>query len=75
MGSLIVLATFSRGALVVMVLGYAMVVALSLWDRVRLPKLRTVVLLAALALPLAIKVAPSVIERFENSALPQAVAA
>lgn len=67
MGSLIVLATFSRGALAVMVLGYSVVVALSMWDRVRLPKLRTVALLVILALPLAIKVTPSVIKRFETA--------
>jgi O-antigen ligase len=65
MGSLIVLATFSRGALVVMVLGYGLVVALSMRGRFRLPKLRTVALMGVLALALIVKVAPSVIQRFE----------
>jgi O-antigen ligase len=67
MGSLIVLATFSRGALVVMTLCYGLVVALSMFDRVRMVKVRTVVLLCLLALPLAVKVAPSIIERFKTA--------
>jgi O-antigen ligase len=67
MGSLIVLATFSRGALAVMVMCYGLVVVLSMWDRIRMPKIRTVLLMALLALPLAVKVAPSVIERFKTA--------
>jgi O-antigen ligase len=67
MGSLIVLATFSRGALAVMVLCYGLVLVLSMWDRSRLSKVRTTMLLVLLALPLAIKVAPSVIKRFQSA--------
>lgn len=67
MGSLTVLATFSRGALAVMILCYGLVAALSMFDRVRVMKIRTVVLLCLLALPVAVKVAPSVIERFKTA--------
>ena len=67
MGSVTVLATFSRGALAVMVICYALVILLSILDRVRVMKLRTVALMGLLALPFAIKVAPSIIERFETA--------
>jgi O-antigen ligase len=67
MGSLIVLATFSRGALAVMVLCYGIVVMFSLWDRVRGMKVRTIAVMGLLALMVAIKVAPSVIYRFQNA--------
>jgi O-antigen ligase len=67
MGSLIVLATFSRAGLVVMVTCYAVVILLSLVDRAHFGKIRIIFFMALLALPLAIKVTPSIIERFETA--------
>lgn len=67
MGSLIVLATFSRGALGVMVLCYGLVVMLSLFDRSRAQKYQVVGLLFLAAIPVVIKVAPAIIERFETA--------
>ena len=67
MGSLIVLATFSRGALAVMALCYLLVVVLSLADRIRPVKLRVVMVMALLTLPVLIKVTPSIIQRFETA--------
>ena len=67
MGSLIILATFSRGGLAVMLLCYVVVIVLSFADRIRFSKIRVVALIALLSLPLAIKVAPAVIERFKTA--------
>lgn len=67
MGTLIVLATFSRGALVVMVFCYALVILLSVYDRIRPAKLKVIGLLFLLALCVAIKVTPSIIKRFETA--------
>lgn len=67
MGSLIVLATFSRGGLMVMVSCYIVVIGLSFADRIHFGKIRVVALMLLLALPLMIKVLPSVIERFESA--------
>lgn len=67
MGAVIVLATFSRGALMTMVLGFALVIALSLWDRPRSSKLAIIGMMALAALPLAVKVTPAIIERFETA--------
>ena len=67
MGSLIVLATFSRGALAVMVMCYAMVIFLSAYDRPRAAKLKVIGVLLLCALPVAIKVTPSIIKRFETA--------
>lgn len=67
MGTLIVLATFSRGALLVMVLCYGLIVLLSLFDRARGQKFHVVGLLFLLALPVVIKVAPAIIERFQTA--------
>ena len=67
MGTLVVLATFSRGALMVLALGFAIVIGLSLWSRPRASKLAIVGMLALAALPLAIKVTPAIIERFETA--------
>ena len=64
MGSLMVLATFSRGALVTMVLGYALVVMLSFYDRVKAHKGKIIGILFLAALPVVIKVAPAIIDRF-----------
>jgi O-antigen ligase len=67
MGTLIVLATFSRGALAVMVLGYGLVVLLSLFDRLKSRKLAMIGLMALAALPFALKMAPSIIHRFQTA--------
>ncbi|MCH9670111.1 MAG: O-antigen ligase family protein [Gammaproteobacteria bacterium] len=63
-GALMVIATFSRGALVSMVFGFMLVVALSFYDRISQRKVQIIAVVALLALPLAIKVMPAVIERF-----------
>ncbi len=67
MGSVIVLATFSRGALAVMVLCYLLVVSLSMMVRIRTQKVRVIAFLTFLLLPLAIKVMPAILERFETA--------
>ena len=67
MGALIVLATFSRGALMTMVLGFALVIALSLWDRPRASKFALIGMMALAALPVLAKVTPAIIERFETA--------
>jgi O-antigen ligase len=67
MGSLIVLATFSRGALVTMVMGYALVVILSYYDRVKAHKTRVIGILFLAALPVVVKVAPAIVDRFLNA--------
>jgi O-antigen ligase len=67
MGSLIVLATFSRGALVTMVMGYALVVILSYYDRIKVHKTRVIGILFLAALPVVVKVAPAIIDRFLNA--------
>jgi len=67
MGTVIVLATFSRGALLTMGLGFAIVVALSLWDRPRASKFTIIAMMAVVAMVGAVKVAPSVIKRFETA--------
>jgi hypothetical protein len=67
MGTLIVLATFSRGALAVMVLGYGLVVLLSLFDRMKSRKLVMIGMMALAALPFALKMAPSIIHRFQTA--------
>lgn len=67
MGTLIVLATFSRGALMTMVLGFAVVIALSLWDRPRASKFALIGMMALAALPVLVKVAPAIVDRFETA--------
>ena len=67
MGSLIVVATFSRGALVTMILGYGLVVVLSYYDRIKAHKTRVLVILFLAALPVGAKVAPAIIDRFLNA--------
>jgi len=67
MGTLIVLATFSRGALAMMVIGYGLVTLLSVYDRPRPHKFKVVGLMVLAALPLVIRVAPAIIERFETA--------
>ncbi|MGB0712414.1 MAG: O-antigen ligase family protein [Gammaproteobacteria bacterium] len=67
MGSIMVLATFSRGALVTMILGYGLVIVLSFYDRIKPRKTKVLLTLFLLALPVAIKVAPAIIDRFLNA--------
>lgn len=67
MGTLIVLATFSRGALAVMAACYMLVVSLSMYDRISLPKLKVLAIMAIAVSPVIIKVTPSIIERFESA--------
>jgi O-antigen ligase len=67
MGALMVLATFSRGALVTMILGLGLVTVLSFYDRLRPHKMRVIGTLFLLALPVAAKVAPAIIDRFLNA--------
>ena len=67
MGAVIVLATFSRGALMTMAIGFAAVIALSLWDRPRHSKFAIIGMMALAALPLAVKVTPAIIERFATA--------
>jgi len=67
MGTLVVLATFSRGALAVMVLGYALVVAFSMLDRTNYRKLLMIGMMGLAALPVALKMAPSIIHRFQTA--------
>lgn len=67
MGSLVVLATFSRGALAAMVVGYALVTALSFYDRAKSHKVQVIGILLLAALPVVIKVAPAIIDRFINA--------
>lgn len=64
MASLVVLATFSRGALVSMILGFGLVTLLSFYDRIRPQKLRIIGFLFLAAVPVAIKVGPAVVDRF-----------
>jgi O-antigen ligase len=66
-GSIIVLATFSRGAIVAMVLGYSLVLGLSFRDRINTRKLKVVAVLALLAMPGLIKVGPNLVDRFVNA--------
>jgi O-antigen ligase len=67
MGAVIVLATFSRGALLTMGLGFAIVVTLSLWDRPRASKFTIIGMMMLVAVAGAVKVAPSIIQRFETA--------
>ena len=67
MGSVMVLATFSRGALVTMVLGYSLVVMLSYYDKIKPHKNKVLGILMLASLPIVIKVAPAIIDRFLNA--------
>ena len=67
MGTLIVLATFSRGALAMMILGYGLVTLLSFYDRPRAFKFKVVGLMLLMSLPLVVRVAPAIIERFDTA--------
>ena len=67
MGTLIVLATFSRGALAMMAIGYPLVVALSFFDSVSRQKFILVAFMVLMSIPSALKFAPAIIERFETA--------
>jgi hypothetical protein len=67
MGALIVLATFSRGALLALGIGFMLVIALSIWTQPRATKFKIVGALMLAALPAAIKFAPAIIKRFETA--------
>lgn len=67
MGSVMVLATFSRGAMGVMVVGYALVALLSFRDRLEISKLRIIGAIILLSIPLLIKVGPAIVDRFLNA--------
>ncbi len=67
MGTLIVAATFSRGGLAMMVGCYGLVILVSLARRGTQRKFLIVGLMAFAALPVAAKIAPAIIDRFENA--------
>jgi O-antigen ligase len=67
MGTLIVAATFSRGALAMMVGCYGLVVLFSIVRRPSRQKFLLVGLMALAAMPVAVKLAPAIIDRFENA--------
>jgi O-antigen ligase len=67
MGTLIVLATFSRGALAMMAIGYPLVIALSFFDRSSRRKVGLVALMVIATIPFIVRFAPAVIERFETA--------
>jgi len=64
LGSLMVLATFSRGAMTAMVIGYLLIVALSYRDKISARKTKILVILLLMTIPILLKVGPSLIERF-----------
>lgn len=63
-GSLMVLASFSRGAIAAMVVGYGIVVLLSYKDKFDVRKTRILFVMVLLALPGLIKVGPALVDRF-----------
>jgi hypothetical protein len=63
-GSLMVLASFSRGAIAAMAVGYGIVILLSYKDKIDARKTRILFVMALLALPGLIKVGPALAERF-----------
>ena len=67
MGSVIVLASFSRGAIVAMTLGYLMVITLSYRHRFSTRKTVILLVLGMLAMPALMKVGPALIDRFINA--------
>ena len=67
MGSLIVFATFSRGAIVMMVGGYLLVIILSYKDQFSFRKTRLLMVISLLSLPVMAKIGPSLIDRFINA--------
>ena len=67
MGTLIVAATFSRGGLAMMVGGYGLVTLISLARRPSGRKFKIIGLCVLLAIPVALRLAPAIIDRFENA--------
>ena len=67
MGTLIVAATFSRGGLAMMVGCYGLVVLLSVARRPSRRKTVVVGLMMLAALPVAIKLTPAIVDRFQNA--------
>ena len=67
LGSLIVLASFSRGAMTAMVLGYLLVIVLSYKHKFDMRKTSILAIMLILALPIAIDVGPRIIDRFLNA--------
>lgn len=66
-GTLIVLATFSRGGMTMMVACYALVIAISVARRPDVRKLAIILVMMVAAIPLALKVTPSIVDRFLNA--------
>jgi len=66
-GSLIVLATFSRGGMAMMVACYALVIVMSLLRKPEMRKLFIIFSIMVAAIPMGIKVAPSIVDRFINA--------
>lgn len=64
MGSLMVLATFSRGSIAAMITGYLLVIALSYRHKFTVRKGQILLLMAAMSLPVVIKTGPALVERF-----------
>jgi len=64
MGSLMVMASFSRGAMSAMIAGYLLVIILSYKDRIDARKTKILLILALLTLPVALKTGPAIVERF-----------
>ena len=67
MGTLIVAATFSRAGLAMMVGCYGLVVLISLMRRTSQHKIVIVGLMILAALPVAAKIGPAIIDRFQNA--------
>ena len=67
LGSLIVLASFSRGAMMAMIVGYLIVIVLSYKNKFDMRKNGILALMLLLAMPIAIDVGPRVIDRFLNA--------
>lgn len=64
MGSVMVLASFSRGAIATMTIGYLLVIALSYRHKFTARKTQILVVLALVALPVVMKTGPALMERF-----------
>jgi hypothetical protein len=63
-GTVMVLATFSRGAMAAMIFGYVVVIVLSYRHKIDVRKTRILCLIAVLAIPVGLQVGPAIIERF-----------
>ena len=63
-GTVMVLATFSRGAMAAMIMGYIVVIFLSYRHKIDMRKTQILCLMAILAIPAGLKVGPAIIDRF-----------